>query len=138
MILLDTNVVSAAMHLEQEVKVRDWIIRQTLSDLFVPTPVVFEIIFGIAKLPAGRRRTDLERRFEDFLQSIIANRIVQFDVGSAKAAGHIHVITAQRSRAKQIVDSQIAGMGRALGAAIATRNTKDFAGLGLQLVNPWK
>ena len=137
MILLDTNVVAALMYLEREPKVRDWVDRQNLQDLFLPTPVVFETSFGIARMPPGRRRQDLEQRYADFLQHIVAGRILVLDTRSAKAAGEIHVEMVRRNRDKEIVDSLLAGMGRGLGACIATRNTKDFAGHGLQLINPW-
>jgi predicted nucleic acid-binding protein len=34
-------------------------------------------------------------------------------------------------------DAQIAGIALVHGATIATRNTRDFAGLPLTVVNPW-
>jgi predicted nucleic acid-binding protein len=35
-------------------------------------------------------------------------------------------------------DAQIAAIARAHGTALATRDTDDFEGCGLQLINPWK
>jgi len=35
-------------------------------------------------------------------------------------------------------DAQIAAICRVNQVALATRNTDDFAGLGLELLNPWQ
>ncbi|ETA03666.1 hypothetical protein ThrDRAFT_00725 [Frankia casuarinae] len=35
-------------------------------------------------------------------------------------------------------DAQIAAICRARNAVLATRNTSDFTGLGLELVDPWE
>jgi predicted nucleic acid-binding protein len=46
----------------------------------------------------------------------------------------------QRRRAGlplSVEDGMIASICLDRGAALATRNTKDFEGLGLDLVNPW-
>ena len=137
MILLDTNVVSALMYLDREPKVCNWLNNQKVAELFLPSPVIFETCFGIARLPTGHRRRDLEQRYDIFFRTVVSGRIAEFDARSAAEAGEVHVIMVKASRDKQVVDSQIAGMARALGAIIATRNTKDFAGLGLTLVNPW-
>ena len=34
-------------------------------------------------------------------------------------------------------DCQIAAIARTRGAAVATRNTADFEGCGLNLIDPW-
>jgi predicted nucleic acid-binding protein len=34
-------------------------------------------------------------------------------------------------------DAQIAGIARSRGAALATRNVRDFAGCGIELHDPW-
>jgi predicted nucleic acid-binding protein len=37
-----------------------------------------------------------------------------------------------------VADAQIAGIALAHGASLATRNTRDFAGLPLDVVDPWR
>ena len=37
-----------------------------------------------------------------------------------------------------VVDAQIAAISRAHGAALATRNTKDFQHTGVGLIDPWQ
>ena len=34
-------------------------------------------------------------------------------------------------------DCQIAAIGRARGAAVATRNARDFEGCGIEVIDPW-
>jgi predicted nucleic acid-binding protein len=35
------------------------------------------------------------------------------------------------------MDAQIAGIARSRGAAIATRNVRDFQDCGVELIDPW-
>ncbi|MYK69142.1 MAG: type II toxin-antitoxin system VapC family toxin, partial [Gammaproteobacteria bacterium] len=35
-------------------------------------------------------------------------------------------------------DCQIAAIARSLGAAVATRNTRDFNGTGIPVLDPWE
>ncbi len=37
----------------------------------------------------------------------------------------------------ELADLQIAGIADAYGLELATRNVRDFTGLGLALINPW-
>lgn len=36
------------------------------------------------------------------------------------------------------IDVQIAAVCRTVEATLATRNTDDFSGTGIELINPWK
>ena len=137
MILFDTNVVSAIMRAEQEPVVINWLRQQQLPLLYIGTPTLFEVQFGIASLPKGRRRTTLEERFRAVLQETFADRILDFSISEALTAGEIHCAHISAGRNVDVPDSMIAGIARHVGATIATRNTKDIAGTGLQLINPW-
>jgi predicted nucleic acid-binding protein len=37
-----------------------------------------------------------------------------------------------------VADAQIAAICRTAEATLATRNTADFSGTGIELINPWK
>ena len=137
MILLDTSVVSAFMRLEGEPSIIQWLETLEASDLHVPTLVVLEIQFGIECLPTGSKRRHLETQRDYVLSDMLKNRIVDFDRGAALAAAAIYARFADRHQDKKIIDFQIAGMGKALNASIATRNVKDFAALGVKIINPW-
>lgn len=137
MIVLDTNVITAIMHLEREPGVLAWLDTQQAGQLYLPTPVMFETCYGIAKTDAGRKCRDLERRNSDMMADFFVNRVLPFDSVAAEAAGAIYAMKAFRGRKERLVDIQIAGIAKALNATVATRNVKDFSGMGLNIINPW-
>jgi toxin FitB len=137
MIILDTNVVAEMMRVERQPEVRSWLNKQNPRTLYLPTPAMFEVQYGIAQLDAGRKRRDLELRYSEILKKYVSDRILPFDALSAEAAGVIFAGKALRGRSDRIVDIQIAGIAKALNASIATRNVKDFTGMGVTIINPW-
>lgn len=137
MILLDTNVFAAIMHIDREPVVARWLDRYAANEFFVPTLVVFEIEYGIGCAPRGRYRRLLEQQRDDVMTKFIAGRIAIFDRGAAEHAAAVYALRKNRERGERIIDMQIAGLGIALDAPIATRNTKDFDGLGAKIINPW-
>jgi predicted nucleic acid-binding protein len=45
---------------------------------------------------------------------------------------------ARLGRPLDILDGQIAAICHTRGATLATRNTRDFDGTGIELVDPWR
>ena len=136
MIVLDTNVVSELMRSEPEERVVAWATSQATAAVGTTSVTLAEVRSGIVRLPAGRRRKVLLSAAEDVF-SAFASSILPFD---ADAAHHYADIVVERERAGAPIsgfDAQIAAICRAHGAALATRNTEDFVGLGLSLTNPW-
>ena len=138
MIILDTNVASALMRLESEPAVADWLSKQVRDTLHLTTVSIFEIQFGIERFPAGGKRRQLEAGFASVMRNVIAGRTLQLDHFTALAAAVVHVKRGKAKANVQAPDSLIAGAAKHYGATVATRNTKDFGGLGLTLVDPWK
>ena len=138
MILLDTNVISETMKRRVDPVVAAFIDGQRIDELFLPSLVAAEIRYGLRRLPAGRRRDTIEADFAAFLEAGFASRILVFD--DACAVGYATARTAreQAGRPVSIQDALIGGMALAHGATLATRNTADFDGYGLSLVNPWR
>ena len=135
--LLDTNVVSEIARGRFEPGFASFMARQDVSTLYVPSLVVAEISYGIARMPLGRRRKELIQAFEGFLQAGFDQRIVNFD--QACAAGYATARAAREAAGRPLtpIDALIGGMALAHGATLFTRNTPDFDGYGLSLVNPW-
>jgi toxin FitB len=97
-----------------------------------------EMRFGMALLPDGKRRDQLVEAVEGLLTADFAGRILPFD---SAAAFFYARIAADRRRAGRPIsqfDAQIASIARSRAATLATRNVSDFAGCGVQLVNPWR
>lgn len=137
MILLDTNVVSEIVKSEPDPAVASFVQGCPPTDLFLPSLVVAELRFGMQRLPPGRKRRDLEDTFEMFMRQGFAGRILDFCASCA--AGYATARTARMAAGRPlgVLDALIGGMALAHGAQRATRNTTDFDGYGLTLVNPW-
>jgi hypothetical protein len=136
-IILDTNVLSALMRDPPEARVVAWLDGQAETSIWIASITVFEIRFGLALLPDGRRRRLLEQAFEGLLAEDLDGRILSFD---AVAAGETATLAASRQRAGIVVDirdTQIAGIALARRATIATRNLRHFSALAVPVVNPW-
>lgn len=138
MIILDTNVLSALMRSEPEKEVIDWLDRQAPESIWITSITEFESRYGLALLPDGRRRKALESAFGRLLKEDLEGRVLPFDGAAAAEAA---LLAAQRQQAGEPVDmrdTQIAGIALARRAAIATRNTRHFGGLTVDVVNPWQ
>ena len=137
MILLDTNVVSELMRSEPENAVEAWARSQRGGSLYFSTVSEAELRYGAAILPEGRRRETLFADIEGMLRSAFGDRVLSF----AREAAHIYgdIAAMRRSAGLHIeaVDCQIAAIASAHGLTVATRNVGDFAGMGVELINPW-
>lgn len=100
--------------------------------------IVAEQLAGAARLPAGRRRSDLVDKTAHALDRAVGGRILPFDFAAAR---HYAEVTAARRAAGRpilVPDAQIAAICRAHRARPATRNVKDFGGTGVEVIDPWQ
>ncbi len=137
MIVLDTNVVSELMKGDPFPAVYFWASSHPPADLFTTTITMAEVLYGIERLPHGKRRDQLRREAESIFVEDFGGRILAFDESSARMFAV--VATQRRAQGRPIdePDAQIAAIARANGATLATRNTNDFDGCGVRLINPW-
>ncbi len=136
MIVADTNVVSELMRVEPSPAVRAWVSAQGHHELRITAITVAEILYGIERLPGGRRKDTLREAAVDVF-SRFAEDVLPFD---AAAATFYPEIVDQRDRQGTPIsgfDAQITAICWANNASLATRNEKDFAGVGVELINPW-
>lgn len=138
MILLDTSVVSALMSPAPARTVVDWLDLQPSETLYLSAVTIAEIRLGLRVLPGGRRRRDLEGRFDRFLGRGFAHRILGFDEKAARFYAKLMAHRRSVGRPMSTLDGQIAGTARAHRFAVATRNVPDFEECGLDLVNPFE
>ena len=110
--------------------------RSTLS-LHLTAVGEAELRLGLAIMPSGRRRDGLEEGLERMLRTGFANRVLPFD--SAAASAFAEIAAARRAMAGPIpgTDCQIAAIARSRGMAVATRNVRDFAEAGVDVIDPW-
>ena len=137
MIVLDTNIISELIKVVPEPRVELWAAGQPEADLFITTITEAELRFGIAILPAGRRRESLSLGVEEMFEKVFRDRILPFDRSAALHYAEISAKRRQTGRPISQPDAQIAAIARSRGAKIATRNTRDFEGCEIELINPW-
>jgi toxin FitB len=136
MIVLDTDVLSAAMLTRPEARVVAWLDSQPRVSVWTTSVTVFEVRFGIALLTIGQRRDRLERVFEQVLNGI-EHRILSFDTNAAEQTAALMAARRRTGRTGELRDAMIAGIAIARHATLATRNTRHFADLPLTVVDPW-
>ena len=137
MIVLDTNVVSETMRPRPATAVLAWLDRQQTDQLWLTAVNVAELMFGVARLPQGARQLQLADAIAAMLDEDFAGRVLSFDADAAAAYAELATGRERAGRPIAMADAQIAAICLHHGATLATRNAKDFDGLGLSLVNPW-
>ena len=137
MIILDTNVISELMKPEPSAIVLDWIRGQEQGNLAVCVISLAEIAYGLERLPQGKRREDLQDRFERLIDQGFHHRVFEFGAKSALLYGELSNIRLSQGLHVDAFDMMIAAIAQVYGCAIATRNIGDFDGCSLQLVNPF-
>jgi predicted nucleic acid-binding protein len=83
MIVLDTNVVSEAMKPEPDAALRAWLNDQAAETLYLSSVTLAELLFGIRALPAGKRRSMLDRALNELLE-LFQDRVLPFDTDAAR------------------------------------------------------
>ena len=137
MIVVDTNVISEIFRPSPEPRVVDWL-ASLAGDVAITSVTLAELLAGVRRLPDGRRRDELTGRIDIALAPYRGSRaVLPFD--DAAADSYAGVLAARGAAGAPIstADAQIAAICLAHGAACATRNLKDFAHTGVELVNPW-
>jgi predicted nucleic acid-binding protein len=93
-------------------------------------------LYGIERLPDGGRK-DVTRSAAEDVFTAFMDHVLAFD---APAAVEYARIVIHRDRLGTPIggfDAQIAAISRVHGAALATRNTKDFQAIDVELIDPW-
>ena len=137
MYLLDTNVLSELMRLPPEPSVKSWIAQHPVDSLFFSVIGEAELRYGLAVLPAGRRRNRLSFEIDAMLREDFEGRILSFDSAAARSYAEIAASHRFAGRPVPPADCQIAAIAHSRGMAVATRNVRDFKGINIEVVNPW-
>jgi predicted nucleic acid-binding protein len=138
MILVDTNVVSETMRRSPDPKVVAWLDAQAAETLHLSAVSLAELLLGIAVMPDGRRKAELELSLGGQALALFGPRLLAFD--EATATAYASVIAQARAAGRPIgmADGQIAATAMSHGLIVATRDTAPFEAGGLKVTNPWK
>ena len=135
--VIDTNVASELMRPAPAPAVVAWIEKQDVGDLCLTAISEAELRYGVAIVPPGKRRNDLQAAMIRWLDRGFGERILPFD---SAAAEHYAEIASRRRHTGQPIegaDCQIAAICLSHGAVLATRNVRDFTDTGIEIVDPW-
>lgn len=137
MIVLDTNVVSEAMKPEPYPAVLAWLNDQAAETLYLSSVTLAELLFGIAALPAGKRKDMLSKTLEG-LERLFCDRLLPFDIDAARRYAELAVKAKTSGRGFPTPDGYIAAIAASRGFAVASRDTAPFEAAGIAVINPWK
>jgi len=130
--LLDTNAVSEIRR-GRDPHVRAWATEVADVNLHLSVLTLGEICKGIERL---RDRDPAQAEvFVSWLAELrnrFAERIVPVDARIAEEWGRLNAAATRNT-----VDSLIAATARVHGLTVVTRNTSDFEGCDVPLLNPW-
>jgi predicted nucleic acid-binding protein len=94
-----------------------------------------ELRKGVESLSDAKRKEKLRVWLENDLAEWFGERLLPVSVGVADLWGRL---LAQVGRPRPAIDSLLAATALHHGLRIVTRNEKDFAFPGLEIVNPWE
>ena len=133
--LLDTDVLSDAVKKTPSPKVNAWI-EAHQSQIYTSAISIGELKRGIARMPLGARRTQMERWFEGLLVRM-EGRILAYTSRVAESWGDFTAELERKGHKMPLVDSFIAAIAKRHNLILATRNTAHFSHTGLRVMNPF-
>ncbi|WP_050632125.1 type II toxin-antitoxin system VapC family toxin [Bradyrhizobium viridifuturi] len=136
-VLLDTNVLSEVRRPAPDPKVLAWLDTIDEDRAFISVASIAELRRGIALMDDGRRREALSAWLAEDLPARFARRILSIDPAIAGRWGDLMAQARQSGFALSVMDGFFAATALDRELVLATRNTKDFAPLGVPLLNPW-
>jgi predicted nucleic acid-binding protein len=137
MIVLDTNVISEATKPKPSLLVEAWFAAQSMSDLYLSDVTIMEQSFGAERFWLRSGSVRYKEKLNETL-AVYSGRILAFERHIAIETGKVLARREAIGRAMSVQDAMIAAICLTHGATLATRNTKDFEGLDLKLVNPFE
>lgn len=132
--LLDTNVLSELRRKTPNAGVVDWFARRPASSLYLSVLTLGDLRKGVEGMADAVRRTALLDWLEAELPMFFTGRILTVDAQVADRWGQL---VAAANRPVPAIDSLLAATAAHHGLSLVTRNVRDFADFGLEVIDPW-
>lgn len=130
--LVDANVLSEAIKPDPNVRVVEWL-QDYEPELAVDPIILGEVRFGILLLPRGRRRSRLERWFEEGVRRL---QCIPWEASTGLRWAELLATLRASGQAMPIKDSLIAATALSHDLTIATLDRRDFEAAGVTVVDP--
>ena len=136
-IILDTNVISEVMREKPNAQALRWFSEREINALHLTSITLSELWHGVERLdPSHPKRSGLVAKLE-LLEQQFDNQILNLDAAAARLWGQLRGRHSRKGRVFPDIDLQIAAIALCHHMSLATANTKDFDGLGIQLIDPF-
>lgn len=135
--LLDTNVVSEWTKPRPDSGVVDWLAKIDEDAVFLSVVTFAELRHGIERLPASKRRKQLDEWLRGELPLRFEQRILQVDGAVADEWGRLVARHDALGRPIHAMDALIAATAQVHALTLVTRNASDFEVSVKSVVNPW-
>ena len=135
--LLDTNVPSELTRPRSDPQVETWLEAADDDQLFLSVISLGEMLRGVTTLPESRRRQQLQQWIDDMLRPWFDNRILPVTEGIAARWGVLTGECQLKGRSLTMADGLIAATALEHELTLVTRNVRDFADLGVDVLSPW-
>jgi len=136
-VLVDTCVISEIRHPNGLRQVKHAVSMLHPTDVFFSVITIGEIAAGIARLAPGARRDGLTAWLVG-LEEGFGDRILPVDAAVAQRWGEMTARCRAAGTTLPVSDGLIAATASVHQLAVMTRNQKDFAATGIEIVNPWE
>jgi len=135
--LVDTNVPSELAREMPDRNVVAWNLAQPDSSLYISVISLGEVRKGINSLPIGKKRREVELWLELRLLPLFQGRILPVSQPIADRWGRIAAERQSLGQPLATADGLIAATALEHNLTLVTRNTRDFTGLAVTILNPW-
>ena len=135
--VVDTNVAFELMRPAPADAVSVWIACRNAKELYLAAVSEAEVLYGVAIVPAGRRRNARDATMHRWLDTGFSERFLPFGSGAARACADIAAGRCSAGRPIASADCQIAAIARSRGMVVVTRNVRDVGDIGIEVVGPW-
>lgn len=135
-LVLDTNVLSELFRPAPHPDVIAWR-RAHLGETVITAVTKAEVLYGIEKLPEGRRRRQVEVAVRETFAAHTPSAVLPFDDAAAAAYARITAHRESIGRPISVPDAQIAAICASQEFPLATRNVRDFEETGIVVLDPF-
>ena len=138
MFLLDTNIISESRKLGSsriDPRAARWFDQIDLEETFVSAMTIFELELGVRQMERrdAKQGSALRHWLDDQILPTYENRTLPLSRDIALICAGLHIPDPKSER-----DAWIAATAIDAKLTLASRNLADFAGMGVELINPFE